>query len=75
MMLSNMLELRDSSGDMLFEKVELSLETMKVEGTPKRILPGKIFVLIISLIRRTRLSNLQSECGLHHPKIATTILI
>ena len=38
MMLCKMLELRDPSGDMLSEKVEISLETMKVRGTPKRIL-------------------------------------
>jgi len=34
-MLSKMLELRDTSGDMLSEKVELSLEAMKATGMPK----------------------------------------
>jgi len=35
LMLSKMLELRDTSGDMLSEKVELSLEAMKATGMPK----------------------------------------
>lgn len=72
MMLSKMLELRDPSGDMLSKKIEISLETMKTKGTPKIIW---VFVLILSLIRRTRLSYPQSECRPHRPKIARTVLI
>lgn len=68
MMLSKMLELRDpSGGDMLSKNVEISLEKMKTKGTPKIIL---VFALILSLIRRTRLSYPQSECGPHRAKIA-----
>jgi hypothetical protein len=34
-MLSKMLELRDASGDILSEKVELSLEAMQGTGMPE----------------------------------------
>jgi hypothetical protein len=73
-MLSKMLELRDASGDMLSEKVELSLEAMMATGMPKTSISRKMDVLILS-IRRAHLSHPQPECGPHRPKITATILI
>ena len=73
LMLSKMLGLRDTSGDILSEKVESSLEAMKGTGMPKSSIARKMDVL--TSIRRARLSHPQPECGPHRSKITATILV
>jgi hypothetical protein len=46
-MLSKMLKLRDPCGDMLSQRVELSLEAMEVTGIPKTNITRKMVVLIL----------------------------
>jgi hypothetical protein len=69
-MVSNMLRIRDYSGDLAPDQVEASLRGMTPEGSIAPISPQ---IISYCFHRHPRLPHPQSECGPAHPQIIRTI--